>query len=107
MPTDHPTPHQKRALAALWQLWKESAHGYFTRLDIGRIVFGDFRGITQKTIAVLMEAGLVEPESRLTMRLVEDGVCRCGCDRYRITEVGRKMVSSWNVVKLKGRGEYV
>mgnify|MGYP001619369007 CR=1 FL=1 len=45
----------------------------------------------------LRELGLVEPESEDAVRLVQEGVCRCGCDRWTITDSGREQVGAMRV----------
>ena len=47
---------------------------------------------------ILQEANLVVPEHELAVSLVESEQCRCGCDAWKITEVGKSVVEKLNVV---------
>lgn len=89
---------QRQTLGAMYVLEVEAnSADWQTRYDIGCKVFGG-RGVNQSTMRVLAERGLVEHESDDVLRLVRDGVCRCGCDRWRLTLAGRKMMDGKRIV---------
>ena len=88
---------QKRSLVTLQALIDATGFSFHTRHDIGRISRGSSQGMPQKTLLRLWELGLVEPESEDTVRLVRERVCRCGCDRWTITDSGREQVGAMRV----------
>lgn len=96
------TPTQRRALAALYLLQRESADKR-SRAAISFKARGMYVSFPYpvQTMVVLMDLHLVEPESACALELVVTKKCRCSCDRWGITESGAALVRSWNIVTLK------
>lgn len=96
------TPTQRRALAALYLLQRESADKR-SRAEISFKARGMYRNFPYpiQTMTALMEHHLVEPESACALELVITKKCRCSCDRWGVTESGAALVRSWNIVTLK------
>jgi hypothetical protein len=84
------TAHGIRCLGALAALIEQHERKtlFFSRWDIGRIVYGHIQGIHLKTMVRLFEAGLVRPEVEQAVDLVATGTCTCGCDRWTLREQG-------------------
>lgn len=106
------TAPQKRALAALYLLVREwppkgndhwtpePERMYFSRWEIGSKARGSCQGFPLKTMLALETDGYVEPESWEAVKLYQTGRCRCGCDRWTITEKGMQFCGALNIVKL-------
>lgn len=89
------TQAQRKALAALFVFGGDRAQ---SRIELACKARGDWGpGYPLKTMTILMSHGLVEPEHDVTIKLVEQKVCRCACDRWIITDKGRQLAQSWNV----------
>lgn len=86
------TLHHKRILAALRAL-PSPVH----RCEIGRLFPNRWGSIQLRTMLALREAGLVEPEHELAVKFMQDGICRCGCDRWLLTPDGAKAADSLNI----------
>ena len=80
------TNHQRRILAAMVAVQCASVPA--ERRDIARILSQGRSGIQVRTMLAMQEAGLVKPESELVVRLVQERVCTCGCDRWLLTDKG-------------------
>lgn len=95
------TKHQQRILVAL--LWYDKSQRWLTRYSIGLKV-GNYGGAHLKSMLKLFDLGLVQYESEDALRLVREEVCQCGCDRWRLTDAGRALARTYNVVKVEGTG---
>lgn len=105
------TQAQRKALAALYTLqgtlalgrarapWRNQ-RGWYARYDIGSVARGDCQGYPVKTMRALQRMGLVEPDHEILVEAVESGQCRCGCDRWRLTDEGVRAGSEMNIVQL-------
>lgn len=51
---------------------------------------------------ILRDFGLVVTKSQDTFMAVLQGECRCGCDRWTITEIGLEFAKMLNIVKVGG-----
>lgn len=93
------TIHQLRALGALAALTKtlNGKKRYFSRLDIGTIVYSHWQGVQLSTMCILGRNGLVIPESKEAVLLVSNQQCRCGCDNWAITDSGEACIKANNV----------
>lgn len=86
---------QKKALVSVESLGRTEFH---ERLDIANYARGEYGpGYPVKTMRVLQQHSLVEPENEFVVQLVETGRCRCGCDAWRITEAGRACIDRMTV----------
>lgn len=114
------TKHQKSTLAAMvalmdradrrnWQFVRgvglPESELAFSRKLIGHAAGGGCTVVRFGTMKDLWTRGLVEPEHEVAVRLVESKVCQCSCDRWRITNSGRELVSTWRVVGTHARAE--
>lgn len=107
------TDPQKKALAALYLLvtgpppegneyWQPTPERlYFTRWEIGAKAKHNCSSYPLKTMAALELDGYVEPESAEAVRLVREQICRCGCDRWTITEKGVRFCRELNIVEVR------
>jgi hypothetical protein len=105
------TRHQKAVLAALVEIHTHEKQGV-SRVDIGILVGGRYRGIMLKTMYALLELKLAQPDSLEALAFVQEGRCRCGCDRWLPTDVGMKLARTYRVkfsdsiVWVRERAEY-
>lgn len=89
---------QKKAIVALVLLARCSRQAGFARWDIGKVSKQNCSSYPVKTMRAIQRAGLCEPVCDVALELVENGLCRCGCDLWKPTEQGRKYVESLKVV---------
>jgi hypothetical protein len=94
-----PTTHAKRCLGAIAALgnYHDGKVSHFSRWNIGVVVYGHTQGVQLKTLQSLWRAGLVVPEKADAVGLVADGFCRCGCDRWALTQLGRESIVSMGI----------
>lgn len=105
------TKHQRKILVALnalcsgvvmpddWRCNREEWE-WFTRREIAKVFSGDQEAWTPpqlRTMLRLREAGLVEPESDVVLKLIRLEVCLCKCDRWKVTDAGKALAESWKV----------
>lgn len=98
---------QKKALAALYTMtvmrerkergWWKNIGPFFSRYDIGGFARAGCQGYPLKTMKILQGHGLVVPHKEYAVLLVEREICTCGCDRWKITDDGRRMAESMNI----------
>lgn len=89
------TKPQRKALVALIVL--EQKHGSigFSRPDVSRTIHGGCSGYPLKSMLALRDEGLVRPISSEAVELVQTEICRCGCDRWAATELGKELAKDW------------
>jgi len=98
------TKHQLRCLGAILALLRrhkgsafDNGKAYFARHEIGQVVYSTYMGVQFKTMTLLRDRGFVRPQFDAAIDLVQSGACRCGCDRWTITDFGREEVLRNNV----------
>lgn len=93
------TSHQKKVLVAL-AVMEQSTGMKVTlqsRWQIGSRVYGHAQGIAPSTMISLQRRSLVENDDENAVEYVVQGRCKCGCDRWRLTDAGREMVKTFKV----------
>ena len=97
------TLYQKKVIAAL------AAFGgnpeWLTRREIGSIIPRNSQGrwecgsagVPLRTMESIGADGLVVPEAKITLQHVRDGVCTCGCDRWKLSDLGTKCAEGLNI----------
>lgn len=74
---------------------------YYSRYEIGIHARSGYQGYPLKTMIALQVLGYVEPEHEVAVELVQRKHCTCGCDRWTVTDKGKELCATWNIVKLK------
>jgi hypothetical protein len=86
-----PTIHQLRCLGALAARHRQLPKiPFFSRWEIGSVVYGRCQGVQLKAMTTIWRMGLAQPDVVAAVDLVGDGICRCGCDRWAITDKGKQ-----------------
>ena len=111
------TTHVKRCLGALLALVRRDKDFggipkvFFSRIEIGSVVYGHWQGVPLKSMLALLDHGFVQLEFSEALFIIGKDQCRCGCDRWTITQAGRLQVKTWNVkvpvLERKKRGKPV
>jgi hypothetical protein len=85
------------ALEALTRCNERTGKRFFSRWEIGWIVYAHYQGVHLATMRTLTAAGFVKAEVSEAVDLVERRDCRCGCDRWSILPAGRQELAAKNV----------
>lgn len=91
------TQHQKRILGAMLLMAHESPTAWFGRWDIGSRATATMGNCKTNTMLSLMAMGLVRTMSQDRLDAVLSQECRCGCDRWQLTDEGFRVANTFRL----------
>jgi hypothetical protein len=92
---NHLTGTQEKVVAALAVLERNQYHSRWKIAATSRGEAGP--GFPIRIMRTLQYMRLVEPEHAAVAEMVEQQRCKCGCDAWRLTELGRSVVKTMNI----------